>query len=109
MSRSKWYDSWEDFYSAKLKVLGKWIETDEIPDHIKWAVCEVALKIFDSKGDIRTKENQLPNGGVIQRESLKSWSIFWEKSEGSSFPAVSDEAVAYLFPFVDDSCDLFRQ
>jgi hypothetical protein len=101
------FDMWAQ--SNRLKVKNMWIETDEIPDEIKWAQIEIALVVFDSSGIVAGSGNRTSDGAVISSETLGRWTIKYGNSEGSMFDLVSNEALNFLVQYLDDSLTLFRE
>jgi len=99
------YDLWGNF--GRLRILGLWVEMDEVPDRIKWAQCEIALDIFTSTGKIGGRENVTPGGAEVESESIGRWSIKY--NTGTTINFVSMEALNWLMPYLDDGMELNRE
>jgi len=93
--------------TGRLRVLDQWIERNEIPDRIKWAQFEVAVQVFTSKGLVGGAENVMPGGAKIASESLGRWAIKYDTASVLDF--VSNEALNFLVPYLDETLHLFRE
>ena len=86
----------EGSYQSVLRVLGKAIGRDEIPEAIKHAQAELALVILDEDGNVIQ-----PAASNVRSESLGKWSIAYQQYVAPLLAC--QPALDFLYPFLVES------
>jgi len=89
-------------YQSVLRVLGKAISRDEIPEAIKYAQAELADVILNEDGNVIQ-----PAASTVRSETLGKWSIAYQQYVTPLLAC--PPALDYLYPFLVESSRIERE